>query len=316
MTIDRIEHVRRIEEASAATSVAAAAPIQWGISSGISSISSALTTPLSKIGTSLRRPFLPPPEPFYMPRLLEIEQQMHHLLNQEATSLDESSREKVSRIEAYSRKCIELLKNNAEALKSKEKWGSWQTLAEYLGYSASILLGAACIGGGLSLPTGLFFLSAGIIGLGNRIAADTTAWVSIAAYFEADRQEQILWAKNAENIGSTIALALSLAAIGSAYHVGLYELLAASGQEQLFTKIAAYLQLATGAVETASKAGEAFYNNRSLVTSAELGKLRAERSILSNEIQKDTGVIKRMFELSEEIDDVVKLAVNSSTVTE
>lgn len=313
--LDDIEHrISRIEEASAATAVAATAPIQWGVASGISSIASALAEPIYKIGTSLRRPFLSPPEPFYMPKLLDVEMEMYKLLNQEATSLDESGQEKLKRVTAYGLKCIELLKNNSEALKSQEKWGAWQNVAEYVGYASAIILGVACWE--VSVPTALFFMAAGVVGLVNRVGTDTSGWNHLAAYFKAEQKEQLLLAQKIESTLSTAAIALSVAAIASGMYFKTYEALATSSKDLIISKVSSFLNLAAGAVGAVSKTGESFYNKRALEIQADLEKLHAERSILSNDIQKDTGVIKRMFELSEEIDNVIKMAINSSTVTE
>jgi len=105
------------------------------------------------------------------------------------------------------------LKKTAEIRKhilESEKDSTWSFLSNIMQYflsAATIVLGGIMVGTGVGAVAGAFLIAAGGLGLLDRIAKDTGAYVAIAGYFSKSKQIQ-------EKIASWIATTVLFVTIG------------------------------------------------------------------------------------------------------
>lgn len=304
--------INKVAEASAALTLPA--PVPLGIS-GDSSLSSARATPLAKISSAVMRPFLPLPDyDNYIPQLLKVEQEMTRILEKEGDQLDAEISLDIKRLEKFNREKIELLQNHAHELKAQSQWGAWAAVTEYVAYSSSIALGLGCLTSGVGTAPALFLIASGVIGLVNRMGADSGAWHWTASCIEANQQKQLHLAQTIENALTATAIALSIVGACGAYHVGLYEKLALASRESAMSAALQAIAIAGNALQLVQKAGEGYHNHAKLQIQADMKSLTANCNALKARMSMEPVELQKMFKLTEEIDAVIKAAIASSTV--
>lgn len=311
MIVAGIEPVRRlrineIEPLGAPLPLAAVPP---GIS-GASSL--AASTPIDKIYDALRRPFLPLPHPYYMTEILRVEREMNRLIKIEGALLDKEIRSDLDRIEELNRKKIELLRQRAHELESKAKWSAWQTVTQYVASATSIVTGFGCLATGAGTTAGMFLIASGGLGLVNRIGADVGAWEFITGYFTETRQAQIRLAERVEFGFSALSVGLAITGSIGAYHARAIELLSLSRDQIL--QAATALGLLNTVTQGTLRARESFSNARALCVGADVKKLTAESHILKEQVSTQTEIVRKMIQLSDEIDRIAKQAISSLTL--
>lgn len=274
--------------------------------SGDSSISPA-SKPAEGIWAAIARPFSLPRTPNYMFALLNIEQRMTKTLEKEGTQLEAEIKSDLKRLEVLNREKIDMLKSHAEALKSQAQWNAWQAVTEYVAYSGSIALGLACFSSGVGVTPGLFLIASGVIGLVNRVGADSGAWRWTASYITANQERQQHLAQAFDSALTATAIALSILGAYGIYYAHVYERLAMSSLEVAMNA----LNTAAIGLQLTQKAGESYHHSRSLEIQAALKHTQERTTALQTEISMDTAEIQKMFKLSGELDKVIQMAIAS-----
>ncbi len=297
----RIEKAPLLAEVPAGFSLPAPTPL--GVS-GDSSLSPSKAPP-EGIWADILHPFSPAAKPHYMTRLIELQAELSKTLEKEGDHLGREIKSDLKRLEAFNAEKIKMLHEHAEALQAQAKWSAWQALTEYVGYSGSIVLGAACFASGASAATALFFAASGFIGLINRIGSDSGAWRWAASYITTSHEKQVRIEQAARGALLFVSIALSFAGAWNAYHVCMYEKL----MNEVLGRIGVGFELATSGMQGAIKAGEGYHFYHSSRIQVSL-KLAAEKTLhVQTEIAMDTAEIQKQFALSKELNKVIKMAL-------
>jgi hypothetical protein len=308
--VDAIQPARvyRIDEISpSAAPSAPILPIRY--SSSTIEIAAPAEKETSRIRPKLKEP--EKPEIHFMLPLLRIQSEMERLQQKEGAVCEIETTAAMERMQALNVKRMELLRNHAQAIASKQSWSALQTVAQYVASVSSIVLGAAIVS--IAPVASWFLIASGAIGLLNRAMTDTGGWQWIVSRFTASKEQQIKIAEWIDSTAVYLSMALSVCGAIGAYQAGAFSLLTQTGRDAIMNKIMQIVTLSSGALQAVSRLGIAQAERNVSYFKAALKESEAASFQAREDVQANVGHLRKMIEITEAISDAVKSAINSIT---
>lgn len=299
--------LKRIEEASLPPELPA--PIPPGLST-VSSISAAPS--IDRLYAAVSGAFLPIHQPHYMYGILKLQQEMSRIVEKEGKLLDRETRNDLEHIQTLNNEKIEKLQLHAKELQSKVKWSAWQTVAQYVTATTSIVLGLGCAATPAGAVAGAFLIASGALGLANRVASDSGIWQCLVGLFTAQRELQIKIANRIDQGLSAVSLALSIGGTIGAYNARALEILSL-GRDPIMQKAALALTSLNSVLNITMQAGAGVAGRRQHNFLADLKMIDLTGNVLREEVKTNTAEVNKMIQLSDEIDKIIKGAISSLT---
>lgn len=136
---------------------------------------------------------------------LKIVLELHNLAQEVAAShighISKQIRSDSAELEQLNVKKTEEIRKHVLEMQKDSTWSFLSNIMQYFLSASTVVLGGILVGTGVGATAGAFLIAAGGLGLVDRVAKDTGAYITIASYFTKSRELQM---KIASWITSTI----------------------------------------------------------------------------------------------------------------
>jgi len=205
----------------------------------------------------------------YLRLVLEVHESVEKVISEFTDHLEITLRKDMDELNQLQEEKMKAFDEYTKELSNKEMWSSVQTVARYVAYASSLVIGTLLLQSGVGGPAGYLLIAAGGLGLGASIAADAGVWKSVAAYFEKTQESQKHLAQAIEF--ATMLIPVGLGFLGSAM---------ASP-----THTPAALGLMAAALSTSAKLGDSWAEKKYNAIMAELEKINTKKFLLQEGIK-------------------------------
>jgi hypothetical protein len=258
------------------------------------------------------RPQLALPAPHYMYGIIKFYSEMEKSAQLEGQICDRETKASLDRLMEIDKQKVEMFRQRAKELESKQSWSVFETVVQYITSSSSIMIGVAICG--MTPVAGGLLIAAGGLGLLNRAISDLGGWELLASQFTASWELQAKISEQIDTYCFYISTALSVAGSIGIYHAGAFKLLSFAGRNKALQKSIQIIGFATGCMQAVARVGLAVLIRRSDIINSDLKRYETYSVSARQSIHTNTASLRRIIELSEKIGESIKHAIASSAI--
>ncbi|MES2274029.1 MAG: hypothetical protein V4487_07545 [Chlamydiota bacterium] len=295
---------------------AAALPIKIAAPQGLSCVSSIAASPKKETAFA-SRPELEPPKKHYMIDLLKAHQETERLTHKQSKLFETQVNLDTAELEKLSLEKEEALKKAAQEAATRDTWGVFATVAQYIAHAATIIVGIACIATGVGTAAGALLIASGGLGLLNRVMHDTHGWQAVVSWFTKSQELQIKIANQIEMGAFFLSLGLGLAGGIWAYKAGAFAAAAADvGKQGLIAKIGQVVTVGSTVMGAGSRFGGSVSERRLAHHHARIKEIETQMTTNHQTIYQNSSDVEKMLETNQSIGEEIRKGISASQVVE
>jgi hypothetical protein len=255
------------------------------------------------------RPDLPFPKRNIMLDVIGAHLETERLANKGAKLFNAEIDQNIADIERLNIEKQEALEKEAEAVKSRSTWSTLSTIAQYIGGTASIILGYATWG--MSHLAGALLMASGGLALFNRLGQDTPLFSTIAAWCTKSNEMQKKITANIEMGAFYLQMGFGLAGGIMAWQAGALAAAQAAGVEAGVTKAVSIVTTASGIVSGGAKVGEAIYNKKAADLNAQIRLANGQITTDQQTMYQQSSQLNRLIESAQAQTEELRKAIQA-----
>lgn len=260
--------------------------------------------------SSIFRPMLCPPERHFLLGIMQFYQEMDALAQKESAICEKETKAALDHLLEIDKKKVEMFTDHANRVEAKHSWAVFETVAQYIASSSSIIIGLTI--SGVVPVAGGFLIAAGGLGLLNRAISDSGGWEWLASRFTASCDLQIKIASQIDSTLVYLSTALSICSAVGAYHAGALSIFYTAGRNEVMNKALQSISTAGSFLQAVTRFGIAKQDRHILQIGANLKITESSSFCARQEIHAHTANLRKVIELSEKISENIKQAIDSS----
>lgn len=252
-----------------------------------------------------REPALAAPQQNMMYKILGSHRETERITTKAANVFEGEIAKSMADVEKLSAERQEALENEARNVKSRATWSTLSTVAQYISGASMIALGFAAGG----VPAFLL-VTAGIIGIGNRVLHDTNLLQAGAAWLTKSEELQQKYIRYFEMTAFILQMGLGLAGGFAAWYTG------ALGAAQITNvaikdKLKSIIAGASGILSVGGKIGTAYYDKKIAYIHARMKEIEADTNINNLTMYNDSIQMSKMVESTQSQTDEIRKAIQA-----
>ncbi|MBX7065682.1 MAG: hypothetical protein K1X28_00485 [Parachlamydiales bacterium] len=216
-----------------------------------------LSSPVSSIDEVRESPKLELPRQNIMIRILEAHQETERLAAIRAQNFEVESAKSLAEIQRLEQEKEEAFLKELDAVKSRDTWETFSTVAQYVSSVAAVTL-AFSMGG---VP-GILLGAAGVVGGGVRLLNDTNLMRPILEWFGKSRELQTEIKQNIESYAFYLQMGLGVAGGLAAWQAGYFAAMEAANLLDYTTKASSMVGSASTVMKAGGDIGKAYYGKQ------------------------------------------------------